>query len=308
MNYFLPVQMGAPDWTQIFRKIRNITTSKESSNLGPYLAGLWEGDGHVWIPTVEQISSGKNYNPHFVITFDDKQYPLVLKLKTLIGGNIRHKKDNHAYTLSITSITGLINIITLLNGFIRTPKLYKFNLLIDWVNNKSGSNFIKHEPDISNINSNAWFSGFTEADGSFDIRISLIETGAIKNRIAARYRLEQRITDPKTCQSYENVLNLIAFNFGISLSTSIHNKNIKYYLISISSSNSRLLLVNYFEKYPLFSSKLLNYNDWLTCHNMINSGDHLTESGRKKALLLKNGMNSKRTYYNWEHLDLLNSY
>jgi hypothetical protein len=67
--------------------------------------------------------------------------------------------------------------------------------------------------------------------------------------------------DPITDQSYESIFNLIAVGFGVTLGTTIHNKDIKYYLISISSTNSRLLLVNYFNKYPLFSSKRLNYND-----------------------------------------------
>ena len=71
-----------------------------------YILGLFEGDGHIWIPKTTHSLCGKKYTPHFVITFDDKQYPLVLKLKSIIGGNIRHKKDNHAYTLSITNISG----------------------------------------------------------------------------------------------------------------------------------------------------------------------------------------------------------
>jgi hypothetical protein len=300
--------MGAPDWKYLFRKIRNITTENKSSNLGSYLAGLWEGDGHIWIPKNTHSPSGKKYNPHFVITFDDKQYPFIFMLKSLIGGTIRHKKDNHAYTLSITSISGLINIINLLNGLLRTPKLNKFNQLIDWINNNTNSNFIKHKPDLSDIRNNAWFSGFTDADGSFDIRISLIETGALKNRIAARYRLEQRMIDPETNESYESIFNLISLGFGVNLSTTVHNENINYYLISISSNKSRLLLVDYFKKYPLFSSKYLNYIDWLACHNLIISGYHLTDLGRNKALQLKEGMNSKRIYYNWDHLDLLNSY
>ena len=312
-NYFLPVHMGAADWKKnLFRKIirRNITTNSNSSNLGAYLAGLWEGDGHIWIPKTRHSPSGKFYHPHFVITFDDKQYPLILMLKSMIGGSIRYKKDQHAYTLSITSITGLINIIMLINGLLRTPKLNKFNELIDWINNTGAydNHIIKHKPDISDINSNAWFSGFTDADGSFNIRVSLKETGAIKNRIAACYRLEQRMFDPETNQSYERVLNLIGIGFGIRIGTSLHNKGKRYYLVSISSSKSRLLLVNYFNKYPLFSSKRLNYNDWLACHNLIISGNHLTDLGRNKALLLKEGMNSKRSYYNWDHLDQLNTY
>jgi LAGLIDADG endonuclease len=69
------------------------------------------------------------------------------------------------------------------------------------------------------------------------------------------------MVDTETNQSYESVLKLIAQGFGVNLVTTVHNKNTNYYLISISSSKSRLLLVDYFKKYPLFSSKRLNYND-----------------------------------------------
>ena len=32
------------------------------------------------------------------------------------------------------------------------------------------------------------------------------------------------------------------------------------------------------------------------------SGEHLNNLGRNKALQLKEGMNNKRTYFNWDHL------
>ena len=97
-------------------------------------------------------TSGKKYTPHFVIIFDEKEYPLVLTLRLLIGGSIRHKKDNHAYTLSITSFPpgagGLKKIIVLLNGFSPygcTPKLILFNNLKDWIKDATYSSFIKHD-------------------------------------------------------------------------------------------------------------------------------------------------------------------
>ena len=107
--------------------------------------------------------------------------------------------------------------------------------------------------------------------------------------------------DPITNQLYKNVLNLITLAYGVNLVAAliiIHNTNIKYYICSISSNKSRILLANYFNKYPLFSSKRLNYNDWLVCHNLILSGEHLSQLGNNKALQFKEGMNNKRTYYN----------
>lgn len=34
------------------------------------------------------------------------------------------------------------------------------------------------------------------------------------------------------------------------------------YRVKVSSLKSNLILINYLEKYPLFSSKFLNYKDW----------------------------------------------
>ena len=102
-----------------------------SPNIKYYLAGLWEGDGHIWIPKTVKAPSGKTYTPHFAISFAESDYPLVLALEGLICGTIRHKVENHAYVLTIASIPGLINIINLINGCLRTPKISRFNDMID---------------------------------------------------------------------------------------------------------------------------------------------------------------------------------
>ncbi|KAJ3392366.1 hypothetical protein HDU92_008497 [Lobulomyces angularis] len=93
MNWLVPVMVGAPDG-----KYHNIVTSNSVSNThkythlcGHYIAGLWEGDGHIW------ISKTSKSTPHFCITFHEKEYPIVFKLKQILGGNIRHKRKEHAY-------------------------------------------------------------------------------------------------------------------------------------------------------------------------------------------------------------------
>jgi len=91
--------------------------------------------------------------------------------------------------------------------------------------------------------------------------VSLIKNGALKNRIAARFRLEQQQIDPKSLLSYSNLLSLISKILFVKLNTSIHNVNKKYFLISLSSQKSRFILVKYLDKYPLFTSKFLNYRD-----------------------------------------------
>nr|AVR57723.1 LAGLIDADG homing endonuclease [Termitomyces sp. T132] len=281
---------------------------KFTSNIKYYLAGLWEGDGHIWIPKTTHAPSGKKYAPHFAISFAESDYPLVQELKLLIGGSIRYKVENHTYVLTISSISGLIHIINLINGCLKTPKLARFNEMINWINQSTGSFIPTHVVDNSNLMNNAWLAGFIEADGSFDIQVSQTSGGSPKNRVSARLRLEQRKLDPKTGDSYLNIMTSIATALGVSLNTSIHNDKVEYFLISASSTKSRSIIVNYFSQFPLFSSKRLNYLDWLACHYLIVSKNHTTLEGRKQALKLKSSMNRKRTYFNWDHLLSLNSH
>lgn len=129
--------------------------------------------------------------------------------------------------------------------------------------------------------------------------------------MSARLRLEQRKVDPYTGLSYLNAITSIAKALGVSLKSSRHNGNVEYFLISASSTKSRVIIVNYFTRFPLFSSKRLNYLDWLACHNLIVSKNHTTQEGRDEALKLKSSMNSKgraSTYFNWDHLETLKSY
>lgn len=329
LNYLLPVQIGAPDcFKNNIRKSSILPYLNEEgkhnpcpwlclkrgggihtpSNIKYYLAGLWEGDGHIWIPENKFAPSGKRYTPHFAISFAEAEYPLVLKLKSLLGGSIRHKVENHTYVLTITSIPGLINIINMINGCLRTPKIWKFNELINWINLEKGNFIPTYDVDTKNILLNAWLSGFIEADGSFDIRVSQTNGNSTKNRVAARLRLEQRKLDPVTGVSYFKIMSSIATALGVRLNNSVHNDNIEYFLISASSTKSREIIANYFTQFPLFSSKRLNYLDWYACHNLIVLNKHTTRfavEGRNIALSLKLGMNKKRTYYNWDHLSTL---
>jgi len=298
-NYLLPVQIGAPDNIKTVRQFNNLSSK---ANLGSYIAGLWEGDGHIWIPKTIYAPSGKKYIPHFSITFVENDHPLVLKLKNLLGGSIRFKKENHAYVWTISSISDLNNIIKLINGKLRGPKIEHFNNLIEWMNNNKGSNFICKSKDISNLLENAWLSGFIDAEGSFDIRVSLIKNGALKDRVAARFRLEQQKIDSKSLLSYSDLFSLISKSLFVNLTTSIHNKNKEYFLISLSSKKARLILVKYLDLYPLFTSKYLNYKDWCDCHYLINDNKHLTNKGIEIALIKKSQMNNKRINYNWDHL------
>ena len=110
---------------------------------GSYIAGLFEGDGHIWFPNA---NLKKKHNPRFCITFHIKDEPLAKKLLSIIGyGFIAYKPKNNACVLIISPVRGLKEIIKLINGELRTPKIIQLNKLIEWIN-KNHSSYLELLP------------------------------------------------------------------------------------------------------------------------------------------------------------------
>jgi hypothetical protein len=75
------------------------------------------------------------------------------------------------------------------------------------------------------------------------------------------------------------------------------------YRVVTTNLASNIILENYLAKYPLFSSKYLNYKDWLKVLEFKKISKYDSEFLDKVvALRLKNGMNNKRTIFVWDHL------
>ena len=101
-----------------------------------------------------------------------------------------------------------------------------------------------------------------DADGSFSIRMSHLENKDKKRQISCRLRVEQRMVEPITNIPYFDSLNKIATFFNCNLlirkqKTSGNN----YYHLTASSCKSIQIILNYFDSYPLYSSKYLDYKD-----------------------------------------------
>jgi hypothetical protein len=70
--------------------------------------------------------------------------------KNLNYGSVSRVKGSNTYVLTINDHQGQILIVNLINGKMRTPKIYALYNLIDWLNNKNQSlNIIKKGIDNS---------------------------------------------------------------------------------------------------------------------------------------------------------------
>ena len=284
--------------------MNKIKMNKMNKNINSYLAGLFEGDGHIWFP---KENMEKKHNPRFCITFSLKNEPLAKKLLEIIGyGFIRYKPKDNACVLVVSPVKGLKFIIECINGELRTPKIIQIYNLIDWINKNHSSDIIKLKIKKGKLSEDSWLAGFIDADGSFSIQHTKIENKAKKRKISCRLRIEQRMFDPISKDSYFYVLAKISQYLNCNLKTRKQiSTNNEYFNITASSRASLSIIISYFSQFSLYSSKYLDYKDWEKAAHLILNNEHYTEQGINKIDFIKDNMNLKRTYFNWDHLDNL---
>jgi hypothetical protein len=282
-------------------------------NLGPYLAGIIEGDGVINVPQTLRDSKNRKRYPSIRICFAINDLKLSEHLQSILGGSILINKNKTYIIYSIQKHDELVTWVNLINGYFRTPKIEALHRLINFFND---NNLVKvyfelKNIDESKIDSNSWLTGFSDADGNFNINISKRKNTM---RIQLSFRIEQKqltnrlINDNLGSPSYINICLKIAKYFNVSLYTrtrKLNDKEFLMYLIVTHNSESHRLVCDYFQKYPLLSSKHLNYLDWSIIYYLQKEKKHLTPEGYSRCIEIKNRFNNKRTRLNWDHL-LLN--
>ena len=264
-----------------------------------YLAGLIEGDGTIIVPKMERSPKGKLYYPSIQIVFDLRDLPLALIIQQKLSlGSISRKKGVNAYVLTINSYEGIILIVNIINGYMRTPKINALYKLIDWLNIKFDLSIEKKIKDKSNINSNSWLAGFIDADGHFSVRTTTISKYP---KIECKFEVSQRQNDHNNENNYE-YLSLIADLLSTSVKEVRSDKPNPEYRVRTTSLNGNLILVDYLESYPLFSSKYLNYKDWRKVLMYFENKSNTNPESIKAIIEIKSKMNNKRTEFNWDHL------
>jgi hypothetical protein len=268
-----------------------------------YLAGLFEGNGHIWYT---KENTKRKQNPRFCLTLNSKNEYLAKKLLNIIGYGFLINSEKKTCVLIISSIKGLKKVIESINGELRTPKIIQLHNLIDWINKNHNYNIVKLSLKKRKLEKDSWLSGFIDANGSFFIQHTKIENNAKKRKISCKLRIEQITHDPLINDSYYNILTEISKFFSCNLSTRKQvSTNNEYFNLIASSYKSLFIIINYFNSFPLYSYKYLDYKDWEKAVAIFLKKNHYTEQGIIIIDTLKNNMNSKRTYFNWDHLNNL---
>ena len=227
---------------------------------GYFLAGLIEGDG--WF--------GKK---QLHIIFSESDTSLAYYIKKRIGyGNVYKIKNKKAVRYICKHSEGLTNIISLING--KFLSKFKYEQLIKHNYNEDFN--IKILPPLLELSlDNYWLAGFTQADGCFHISIVNSKSHKIGKSVRLEYSLKQNDNLPLQLL-YEKLKmgNISQYSSGI-------------WCYKSSGYKTAASLINYFDKYHLFSGKYIDYLKFRKVYIMITEGKHLNEKGISKIISIK---------------------
>lgn len=228
-----------------------------SSNFAQYLTGLIEGDGCIVVPTKERSDRGHLNYPAIQLSFHGKEFPLAQAVQRALNtGSIARKAKANAYILTVNDLTGVLLVISLLNGNMRTPKINELHRLIDWVSGRFPELcFPKMPGDSSPVLDSAWLSGFIEADGHFSLRYT--EQAKYPLRVECKFELTQA-QKSGNCYLF---MGAIALALTTRLKGTREDREHPQYRLRTHSLASNRIVISYLSKFPLFSSKFLDFQD-----------------------------------------------
>jgi hypothetical protein len=124
--------------------------------LGYYLAGLLEGDGHISLPFLGNTILNRVLNPRIVFTSHINNLELYVYIQSVLGGIGRFQKvNNNIIRYIIGDVKGITLFINTVHNKLRTPKNESFNQLIEFFNKKYNFIIPKSNLDISDLFSNS---------------------------------------------------------------------------------------------------------------------------------------------------------
>jgi hypothetical protein len=80
------------------------------------------------------------------------------------------------------------------------------------------------------------------------------------------------------------------------------NSSTAQFRVRTTNLEGNLVLINYLYNFPLFSSKYLNYKDWVSVLEFFKVKTHTNAKSIKEIIIIKSKMNDKRVEFNWDHL------
>lgn len=296
---------GLPLKERLVKSIVRTIHTGTTNQLGYYLAGLIEGDGSIILRKGER----EKISPKIVFTFGKNENSMYEKLQKTLNTGVIYSEKKGVCRYSVTNADEVIKLINLVNGKFRTPKILALYKAIDNLNMWRNANIVKLPLDTSSIDSNAWLAGFMDADGHFSIKLTGeygSDDNVTRGRVQCVFSINQSELNRVTRESNVPFMTQLAKFFQVNLNYKVGNspsfkEPAKTIVFFAQSDRKHHIITTYLTKFPLMSSKYLNYLSFFEGLSFL--GKRLTREEILKIRAIKSSMNNSRAYYNWDHLN-----
>lgn len=150
--------------------------------------------------------------------------------------------------------------------------------------------------DESPLLENAWLSGFISAYGHFSE-----EATFSKYKIECKIKIVQSTHDHNK-RSKKDFLEKIAYIIHSTVKTTPHTRPNKEYRVRTVNIKGNLVCKQYLQKYSLFGTKFLDFQDWCVVLQFFEKNLHRNKSFYNQIVQIKEQMNRNRTNYRQDHL------
>ena len=273
-------------------------TNQITDNWLTWFIGFAEGDGAIL------AFKGR---PQFVLT--QKEKVVLDHIQSTLGfGTVKQFKSGstvfHRYIVS--DFTGVLLLCVLFNGNLCLKhRILQLNRWITDINVKlSGGPGIRLDsrasitskiyglssllilietPILPTLN-DAWLSGFTDAEGCFNVNLTTRANTKSGFRVQLRFFLDQ-----KNAESFLNQIKDL-FGYGAVILRGKTENVYRYYSDSFISFKT---ICDYFNAFPLKTIKVISFANWYKVYIMVINKEHLTPEGLEKVRQIKKMINIK---------------
>ncbi len=241
-----------------FVKFNKLYYKKYNTTLDPnwlgWFIGFAEGDGYLGIN--ENIAV-------FVLT--QKESKILYEIKDILNFGLVKEFDGFSRFI-VRDQSCIILLFHLFNGNLHLKS--KIDQLVEWSvllnSKKNNKENLLVVPELVKLSfNNSWFSGFTDAEGCFNVYIS-----KSNKSISLRFIVDQKD-------------GLLLFNQlkDILGSGSIYTRKNNNCRFAITNINKLALIIEYFNVYVLRSKKQFSFEKWKVIYNCVLNKEHKTPKG-----------------------------
>jgi hypothetical protein len=253
-----------------------------------WFIGFAEGDG-----AIQTYGEGKRVR--FVLTQKESAILYNIQHKLNIGV-VRHfpqgksGKNNDFYRWIVDNPSHILLLAYLFNGNLAIDnRIKQLALWINALNNRFGDGTLKlNNTPVSITLQDAWLSGFTDAEGCFNVSVTANNRYTLGHVIKMRYLLDQKdsLILNKVCKLFESgKVTLRSGTDGVY----------RYTATGFKPLNG---VISYFKLFPLQTKKVISFEKWLTIHNKVSDKLHLTEEGLAQVRILQKQINLNNSMTN----------